>query len=798
MTFTTQEKSSSGGTLTTLGTGSPQVTVVAADGTGTMTVSPTTALNSSSGNQLVFTYTAPAGGLSNGEITLLVPTGWTTPQTGTETGAGWVSAECGSTTTVSAMTIEVTGVTLSSGGTCTIIYGDTFEGPGATAPATSGPYTFTTKEESSATGTLTSIATSPVVNVNDDGTGTMTASPLSASAGAAGDTVTFTYTSAVALSSGELTVAIPAGWSAPSTSGTNPGFTTTTCSGGTVGVSGSTIQVTGITIAKGVACSITYGAKTSGGPGATVTSTVGASVFSVQEKSSSGDTLTALATSPSLTVFAPDGSGTLTVAPTSTASASGANTLKFTYTIAAGGLSGGQILVTVPSGWSMPSTTSGKEGYTTSTCGSVAISGSTIQVTGITRSAAETCTITYGNKSSGGAGAAAPSSGGTATFTTQEESTVGGSATNIASSPQVDVTSADGEGTMTVSPAAAVTGSSANTLTFAYTAASGGTNGGEITLNVPTGWSAPSTAGSAAGYTTASCGTVGVSATTIQVTGVTLPGDGTCTIVFGSTASGGPGASAPSSETTSAFATSEMSTAAGILTAISASPTVTTSPARTLTVAVSGSGTVTGGGISCPSTCSGSYTTGTAVSLTATPAPGFTFTGWSGACSGTGACELRMSADQAVTATFTATTATGTATANPHSGVLASKTSSGSTGPNCSLKPVSSKVKKGKRHGPDTLAVIVRCDQTVSVTLTGTVTEKLKGKHGKHKTKTKTKMFKFAAMHASLSAGKSKTLVLKLPSGAQKALSNKASESATFTLTAGTVRFTASIQSLKL
>jgi hypothetical protein len=71
-----------------------------------------------------------------------------------------------------------------------------------------------------------------------------------------------------------------------------------------------------------------------------------------------------------------------------------------------------------------------------------------------------------------------------------------------------------------------------------------------------------------------------------------------------------------------------------------------------LTVTVKGSGTVTGNGISCPGTCSGSYPEGTAVSLTAKPTGGSSFSGWSGDCTGTGSCNLTMSADHAVTATF--------------------------------------------------------------------------------------------------------------------------------------------------
>ena len=67
-----------------------------------------------------------------------------------------------------------------------------------------------------------------------------------------------------------------------------------------------------------------------------------------------------------------------------------------------------------------------------------------------------------------------------------------------------------------------------------------------------------------------------------------------------------------------------------------------------------GSGTVTSstGGISCGATCSATLPQGTAVGLTATPEAGSNFTGWGGACSGTGACSLTMSAAAAVTATF--------------------------------------------------------------------------------------------------------------------------------------------------
>jgi hypothetical protein len=58
-------------------------------------------------------------------------------------------------------------------------------------------------------------------------------------------------------------------------------------------------------------------------------------------------------------------------------------------------------------------------------------------------------------------------------------------------------------------------------------------------------------------------------------------------------------------------------------------------------------------GINCPDDCSESYSSGTTVTLKAYAAATETFTGWTGACSGTGACTVRMDADKSVGAGFT-------------------------------------------------------------------------------------------------------------------------------------------------
>jgi hypothetical protein len=88
---------------------------------------------------------------------------------------------------------------------------------------------------------------------------------------------------------------------------------------------------------------------------------------------------------------------------------------------------------------------------------------------------------------------------------------------------------------------------------------------------------------------------------------------------------------------------------------------VGTTYALTVTRTGTGSGTVAGGGISCGATCSATYASGTTVTLAATAASGSAFAGWSGACTGTGACIVSMTAARSVTATFNGGSAVGSA-----------------------------------------------------------------------------------------------------------------------------------------
>jgi hypothetical protein len=86
--------------------------------------------------------------------------------------------------------------------------------------------------------------------------------------------------------------------------------------------------------------------------------------------------------------------------------------------------------------------------------------------------------------------------------------------------------------------------------------------------------------------------------------------------------------------------------------------------------------TSTPAGISCGSTCAHGFTLGTTVTLSAKPAANSTFAGWTGACTGTSACHVTMSAARSVNAKFAlrgkqtlsvtrSGTGTGTVTSSP-------------------------------------------------------------------------------------------------------------------------------------
>ena len=385
-------------------------------------------------------------------------------------------------------------------------------------------------------GSLANLGASPSVTVYAaDGSGSLTTPTTSVVASQTGRTLTFTYTVAAGgISNGSVTLVVPAGWSAPSTTGANAGDSTS--SSGTLAAAGQTITVSSLTLAGGNTFTITYGSTAGGGPGATATSSTGAQTWQAQEKSTASGSLANLGASPSVTVYAADGSGTLTTPTTSVPFASTGNSLTFTYTAAAGGISNGSVTLVVPAGWNAPSTTGANGGYSTSSAGSLSVAGQTITVSSLTLAGGNTFTITYGSTAGGGPGATAPSTAGAQTWQAQEKSISTSSLANLASSPSVTVLAFDGSGTLTTPTASVNSAQTGRTITFTYTAATGGTCNGTVTLVVPTGWNAPSTTGANAGYSTSSAGTLTVSGQTITVASLTLGAGSTFTIIYGYTA----------------------------------------------------------------------------------------------------------------------------------------------------------------------------------------------------------------------------------------------------------------------
>lgn len=84
-----------------------------------------------------------------------------------------------------------------------------------------------------------------------------------------------------------------------------------------------------------------------------------------------------------------------------------------------------------------------------------------------------------------------------------------------------------------------------------------------------------------------------------------------------------------------------------------------TAATQTLSITIAGTGagqvTSTPTGLDCPTTCSAAFPYGTSVSLTATASTDSVFAGWGGACSGSTACTVTLTANASVTATFDST-----------------------------------------------------------------------------------------------------------------------------------------------
>jgi hypothetical protein len=186
----------------------------------------------------------------------------------------------------------------------------------ATVPsgAKTGKITVTTKA-----GTATSSSSYTVTPCTDPGTVSAFAAsgsstvPGGQSVASAGQTqvyVQFLYTAACPMAGGELQITVPSGWSAPATT---TGVGCTTATGGSLVTSGQTITVSNLNMQEGGKLAVVYGQLASYGSatgaqtcafgdGATASTTAGASVFTTAASLGTGESLTPLSASPTITV----------------------------------------------------------------------------------------------------------------------------------------------------------------------------------------------------------------------------------------------------------------------------------------------------------------------------------------------------------------------------------------------------------------------------------------------------------------------------------------------------------------
>jgi hypothetical protein len=281
--FTTQEQSTTGGHLTTIGA-SPTVTVLA--GTPSQLVFTTSALSGA---------TSSSANLGPATVALEDAFGNLAPA-----GLGGFSVSLGASPSPGAVFsaslngASTSSVTIAQGSTTTSFYfGD----------SATGSVTITASGSGVLSATQGATVSAPPAPFAADGTGTITASVATGTVttGSIVNTIIFTYTAASGgINNGELDIEVPQSWSAPNGS-TSAGCTTESGGGATLSFNGQTIRVTNLTLGSVQTATITYGASSCGGL-ATAQPTRGLATFITSEKSTSTGNLRSIAKQPAVSV----------------------------------------------------------------------------------------------------------------------------------------------------------------------------------------------------------------------------------------------------------------------------------------------------------------------------------------------------------------------------------------------------------------------------------------------------------------------------------------------------------------
>lgn len=323
---------------------------------GSVILSPMSAYGQTAGNQLTFTYTAGdltwASWPSWGTLRIKIPAGWSAPSLSSTAPGAFSVAVFGGVLygrAVDGNDIIVKVRNLQPGtGTIIVVYGSMASGPGAYIDG-SGMITIPVEVDDD--GEITSeLATSPVINILPAtatitptftpiiGEGSVAVSPSQVVSGSCGLTMTFTYTAgktawAGSPGKGRLRIRLPAGWSAPSLTGTDPGyFEAASSSASWVGqlVEGQDmiIEARDLTAFTGQLI-VTYGYKGAGGPGACITGN--GLVTLLTETDVDGTDTYAIGISPQVLVVPP--TATVTETSTITMTSSVTPTITETWTI---------------------------------------------------------------------------------------------------------------------------------------------------------------------------------------------------------------------------------------------------------------------------------------------------------------------------------------------------------------------------------------------------------------------------------------------------------------------------------
>jgi hypothetical protein len=499
-------------------------------GPGRAIVSPGLVSAGDKGVQLNFVYTA-ARAIENGEISLTIPEGWTSPQR--QQGiAGYITVDVDDTPSnylIQGREITIRIPRLEGNGTVTIRYGEGSGSSGATAPTNLGTQTFVIASKIRQTSTRLAIASNPIVQVTNvsDGSGEITVvglthipsgNPLNTAPSGEPVSLTFQYDPVGPMDGGKLSITVPEGWSPPQGDPTVAGYTRVPPPPGgqirDIEYTDRTVTIEIDRLSVGQPLTVIYGGSDIASAARVQRSGIGNATFNVKSQGSANSVLVELIDQPSVEVStAPDGSGTAEITPKFFNAGNTGVTVNIVYT-ASGAIANGIVEVQTPVGWRQPQGQRGIEGFTVANIAGKAvtpdINGGSIKVPINSLAGGQSVTITYGAEG-GASGITVPPVSGTAFFAVRSQGGNTGNPTDLtAISPdqlKIVVGSAeDGTGTMTVSPTSVIAGTEVPVLTFIYTA-EGQIASGLVRLYIPDGWTRPQNANPVEpGFTTTSGG----------------------------------------------------------------------------------------------------------------------------------------------------------------------------------------------------------------------------------------------------------------------------------------------------